>query len=218
VRHRGDVDQVWSDVESISFNTIAYSFAQLVSSLTPPPALPAVTIASVNGLSSGAATNSTELVFSGSLSQVLGADQTIVVYRNGTAVGIAQPVSSGATTWSFSLQEPTGTNSVSYTARVEDAASGRLGELSGAFALTVDTDVPLITVTTLATPSVTPLLSGTVSEGTAQVSISIGGLTRSAVNDGNGGWSLQWTDPLSSGTTYDVVATASDAAELGRGT
>ena len=93
-----------------------------------------------------------------------------------------------------------------------DSASGRLGNLSSSFALTFDTVAPLVGVNALETLSTTPLLSGTVSEATAQVSVSIGATTKSAVNNGNGTWSLQWSDTLAAGASYDVVATATDAA------
>jgi len=76
----------------------------------------------------------------------------------------------------------------------------------------VDTDAPLVSVEILETQSTTPVLSGTISEAAAQVSVSIGAISRSAVNNGNGTWSLQWIDGLTAGASYDVVATATDVA------
>ena len=206
-----DVDQVWNSIEYLVFDSSTFSYDDLVLSLSGP-VLADVTITSVNGLASGAATNSTTLSFSGNLSKALSAGQAVAVYRNGVGIGSTEPSAADPSAWSFSLQESSGTNSVSYTARVVDTASGRLGNLSSPFALTIDTVAPLVSVDILSTQSTTPVLSGTISEATAQVSVSIGSSTRSAVNNGNGTWSLQWIDALSVGATYNVVATATDAA------
>ena len=207
----GDTDQVWNGLENVSFNNVTYTYDQLVQSLSGS-SLPTVTIGSANStLISGAATNSTSLNFSGSLSQALSADQSIGFYRDGLQVGTATPTTSGATTWSFSRQEATGNNNFSYTARVL-ATGGQAGTLSSAFLLTVDTVAPQISVDALDTFDTTPLLSGTVNDGNAKVTVRIGGLTRTALNDGAGRWSLQWNDILAAGQTYDVAATALDAA------
>jgi hypothetical protein len=206
-----DVDQVWNSVENIVFNSISFSYADLVSSLSGP-VLADVTISSVNGLLSGAATSSTDLSFSGSLSQALDLGQSIAFYRDGLQLGSADVSATDPTSWSISLQESAGSNSFAYTARLVDSTSGKLGSLSSPFALTVDTVAPLVSVNALTTEDTTPLLSGTISEAAAQVSVSIGGISRSAINNGNGTWSLQWSDPLAAGPSYDVVATATDAA------
>lgn len=206
-----DVDQVWSDIEYLVFDSNTFSYADLVRSLLPPP-LADVTIRSVNGLASGAATNRTTLTFTGSLSQSLDPDQAIAVYRNGLQVGSAELDAADPTSWTVSLQESTGTNTFAYTAQVIDTRSGRSGNLSSSFVLTVDTDAPIVTVNSLQTLSTTPLLSGTISDPTAPVSVRIGAITRTASNNGNGTWSLQWSDALSAGASYDVVATATDAA------
>ena len=206
-----DVDQVWNSIEYLVFNSSTFSYDELIRNLSGP-LLPNVTITSANGLASGGATNSTTLSFSGSLSQALSAGQAIAVYRNGVQVGSTEPSAADPSAWSFSLQESSGTNSISYTARVIDTASGQLGNLSSPFALTIDTVAPLVSVDILSTQTTTPLLSGTISEATAQVSVNIGAIGRSAVNNGNGTWSLQWIDTLAAGATYNVVATATDAA------
>lgn len=208
----GDIDQVWNGLETLFFNGLATTYQQLVNNLAGP-VLPGVTIMAVNGnLTSGASTSTTALNFSGSLSQALGTDQTIAVYRNGVQVGTASPTAPGATTWSFSLQEQAGSNSFTYTARVVEGASGRLGTLSNAFVLTVDTVAPVVTVNALDTVNTTPLLSGTVSEANATVTVTIGALTRTAVTNGSGGWTLQWNDTLAAGQTYDLVVRATDPA------
>lgn len=206
-----DVDRVWNGLENLSFNSVAYSYQQLVDSLAGPP-LAAVTISSANGLASGSATNATALPFSGTLSLGLGSNQSIAFYRNGTQVGTASLTAPGATSWTFNLQEAAGTATVSYTARVVESGTGRLGTLSSPFVLTVDTVAPVVGVNALETQDTTPLLSGTVSEAGATVSVTIGALTRTAANNGNGTWSLQWNDTLAAGNTYDVVASATDPA------
>ncbi|MBD2548531.1 M10 family metallopeptidase C-terminal domain-containing protein [Microcystis elabens FACHB-917] len=206
-----DVDQVWNSVEYLVFDSVSFSYTDIVNSLLGP-VLADVTISSVNGLTSGSLTNTTTLSFQGSLSQPLDAGQTITFYRDGIELGTAEPSLADPTSWSFSFQEAAGTNAFSYTARVVDTASGRIGDLSSPFSLSIDTDPPLVTVNPLATESTTPLLSGSISEAAAAVSVSIGGLSRSAMNNGNGTWSLQWSDALSPGATYDVVVTATDAA------
>ena len=205
-----DVDQVWNSLETLSFAGISYSYGQLAESLVAP--LPSTTIAAVNGLASGAATNSTSLSFTGNLSFGLGANQAIAFFRDGVELGTATLNAPGSTAWTYSLQESDGTSTFAYTARVVEPTTGRLGSLSSPFSLTIDTVAPLVSVDSLQTDSATPLLQGSVSEASAQVSVTIGGLSRSAVNNGNGSWSLQWSDPLPSGTTYDVAAVATDAA------
>ena len=206
-----DVDQVWSGLENLSFNNVVYTYAQLVQNASAN-GLPVVGISHVNdGLSSGSATSSTALTFSGTLSQSLAADQAIAFYRDGVQVGTATPTAPGATSWSFALQEASGVNSFSYSARVL-AAGGQSGPLSSPFLLTVDTLAPVVTVDGLETYDTTPLLGGTVDDGTAQVSVTVAGLTRTAVNNGAGRWTLQWNDELAAGQIYEVAVTARDAA------
>jgi hypothetical protein len=55
-----DVDQVWNSIDYLVFNSSTFSYNDLVRSLSGP-LLPNVTITAVNGLASGAATNSTTL-------------------------------------------------------------------------------------------------------------------------------------------------------------
>ena len=207
-----DVDRVWNGLENLSFSGVATTYQQLIDNLGGP-VLPGVTIGAANGsLASGAATGSTALAFSGTLTQALAADQSIAFFRNGVQVGTASPTAPGAVNWSFDLQEASGSNTFTYTARVVEAGSGRLGTVSNAFVLTVDSVAPVVGVNALETQDTTPLLGGTVSEAGATVSVTIGALTRTATNNGNGTWSLQWNDTLAAGQTYDVMARATDPA------
>jgi Ca2+-binding RTX toxin-like protein len=99
-----DVDQVWKGLETLSFNSVAYTYDQLVQSLSLSP-LATVTIASVNGLPSGSATNATSLSFSGTLSFGLSSNQSIAIYRDGLQVGSGALSAPAATSWTFDLQE-----------------------------------------------------------------------------------------------------------------
>lgn len=211
-----DVDRVWNGLENLSFAGVATTYQLLLEQFIGPP-LPRVTIEAINGsLASGAITNATALELSGSLSQPLSAEQTITVWRDGLVVGSANPTAAGSTRWSFALEEAAGTRTVGYTAQVVEAGRSRSGPLSDPFRLTVDTEAPLVSITPLATQSLTPLLSGRVSEA-GVVTVTIGAVQRTASPDAGGGWSLLWSDPLSPGTLYDVVVEARDAAgNLGR--
>lgn len=211
-----DVDRVWNGLENLSFAGITTTYALVMERFIGPP-LPTLTIEAVNGtLTSGAITNATTLQLSGSLSQALGADQTIRVYRDGVAVGSGTATAPGSTSWSLALEEAPGTRTVTYTAQVLESGRGRSGLLSSPFQLTVDSEAPVVSITPLDTQSLTPLLSGRVSEA-GVVTVAIGAVQRTANRDASGGWSLLWSDPLSPGAIYDVVVEARDAAgNLGR--
>ena len=196
-----DVDQVWRGLETLSFNSVVYTYDQLVQSLSLSP-LATVTIASVNGLPSGSATNATSLSFSGTLSFGLSSNQSIAIYRDGLQVGTAAPTTPTATSWTFALQVTAGTNVWSYTARVVEAGSGRLGRLSNPFSLTVDTTAPTAPTLTLA--------SDTGSSGTDRLTnngnITVGGLETGgswqySINSG-----ASWSAALGATTTTFSVA------------
>jgi len=80
--------------------------------------------------------------------------------------------------------------------------------------LMIDTTAPTVTVNTLETEDRTPNLSGTVSDADAEVIITLSGRDYTAVNIGNGTWSLSggFITELNPGT-YDVAATATDAVD-----
>ncbi|MFM7265728.1 MAG: M10 family metallopeptidase C-terminal domain-containing protein, partial [Cyanobium sp.] len=206
-----DVDRVWNGLENLSFAGVATTYALVMERFIGPP-LPTPTLEAVNGsLTSGAITNATTLQLSGSLNRALSADQTISVYRDGVGGGSATPTAPGSTSWSLALEEPPGARTVTYTARVLEPGRGRSGLLSGPFQLTIDSEAPVVSVTPLETQSLTPLLSGRVSEA-AEVTVTIGGVQHAANRDASGGWSLTWSDPLTPGQIYDVIVEARDAA------
>ncbi|MCP4788022.1 MAG: Biofilm associated protein, partial [Fuerstiella sp.] len=90
---------------------------------------------------------------------------------------------------------------------------GNVGIDDTADELVIDTVVPVVSVTNLLTNDSTPDLSGLVNDPTAVVLIVVDGQTVSAVNDEVGGWSVAGDVLAALGEgTYDVQATASDAA------
>jgi len=87
--------------------------------------------------------------------------------------------------------------------------------------LTVDTTVPVVTITRLTTTDRTPQLTGTISESDCTISVNVDGNDYEVSNNDDGTWTLSggatWT--LDNNTvlelaygTYDVTVTATDAA------
>ncbi|MCF6284548.1 MAG: Ig-like domain-containing protein, partial [Candidatus Hydrogenedentes bacterium] len=79
--------------------------------------------------------------------------------------------------------------------------------------LTIDVTAPAVTVSSLTTNDTTPALSGTIDDGGASLSLSVGGQTRTPTNNGDGTWALanNSLSALSPGT-YSVAVTATDTA------
>lgn len=78
--------------------------------------------------------------------------------------------------------------------------------------LTIDLTSPLVTINNLATNVVSPELTGTVDDNTAQVEITVSGSTYAATNNSDGTWTLSAgiiTPNLTDGI-YEVNATATD--------
>ncbi|MCY2929537.1 MAG: metallophosphoesterase [Planctomycetota bacterium] len=80
--------------------------------------------------------------------------------------------------------------------------------------LTKDVVAPVVTVTPKATNDTTPSLAGTVDDPTATISVTVGGHTYSAVNNGNGTWTLpdNTISPALTRGAYNVQVTGRDAA------
>ncbi len=104
---------------------------------------------------------------------------------------------------------PDGTYNVAATAT--DAA-GNAGSDATTNELRVDTTAPTVTVNTLTTNDTTPPLSGTVNDASATISVTVGGQTRTATNNG-ATWTLanNTISPALAAGTYDVAVTATDA-------
>ncbi|MDC0288839.1 Ig-like domain-containing protein, partial [Rubripirellula sp.] len=94
----------------------------------------------------------------------------------------------------------------------EDAV-GNQGSDGTSGELVVDLTSPLVAVNSLSTNDSRPALSGTIDDASADVSLTVDGQVRSAVNNGDGTWTLA-DDSLStlSDGVYDVSVTATDIA------
>jgi hypothetical protein len=156
-------------------------------------------------LSSGSVTDETEPVLTGSLSAALEIGQSVAVYANDEKIGTA---TTEGTTWSYSTTDLAEGN-YTFTARVE--VDGTTGAFSAGFDLTVDTTAPTVTVNTLSTSDTTPVVTGTVNDPNATVRVEVNGRTYTANVDGNNNWNVEVTDVLGDKTTYQVIATATDA-------
>ncbi|MDJ0927012.1 MAG: tandem-95 repeat protein, partial [Gammaproteobacteria bacterium] len=89
---------------------------------------------------------------------------------------------------------------------------GNVGTDASIDELVVDTTAPVVTVTGLTTADNTPALTGTVSDPTATVQVTVNGTTYAATNNGDGTWTLadDTIAPALAKGTYDVSVTATD--------
>ena len=103
-----------------------------------------------------------------------------------------------------------GTFDVTVTA--EDAAGNQSFD-GTADELVIDVTSPVVSVDALSTNDSTPALGGTVDDSVAAVSVTVGGQTLAAANNGDGTWTLS-DDSLAvlNDGTYDVVVSAVDVA------
>lgn len=83
---------------------------------------------------------------------------------------------------------------------------------SDALVITYDATAPIITVNPYITNDKTPVLTGTVNDNSATISVKIGTNTFPVVNNGTGNWTLDNIVSNIADGTYDVIATATDAA------
>ena len=89
---------------------------------------------------------------------------------------------------------------------------GNAGNDSTTNELVINSKAPSVTVDVLAINDATPKLTGTVSDPTAVVKITVNGQTYTATNNGDGTWTLPdntISTPIPDGT-YDIAATATD--------
>ncbi len=80
--------------------------------------------------------------------------------------------------------------------------------------LTIDDQLPIVTVNSLTTSDTTPAITGTVDQPETLISVTIDGTTYAAINNGNGTWTLPdntITTPLSLGA-HEVTVSAEDLA------
>lgn len=138
---------------------------------------------------------------------VTGFDAADLMLVNAT-VGSFTPTD--ARNYSFTLT-PTADGPVSATVSAGGAtdASGNANVASETVTRTFDTTGPTVGVTRLTTTDTTPVISGTVGEADATVSVVVNGQTYSAAVGGTV-WAANVTNPLADGT-YAVTVTATDA-------
>ncbi len=119
---------------------------------------------------------------------------------------------SGDSTWAISDNTVAALSDGLYelSASATDAA-GNVGVDSSGEELTVDTSAPVVTFDDLITEELSPGLSGTVDDVGAEVSVTVSDSTYSAVNNGDGTWSITSTESLLVGL-YSVEVKGIDAA------
>jgi hypothetical protein len=103
-----------------------------------------------------------------------------------------------------------GAVTVSVAAGVATDTAGNPSLASNVLTRTLDTVAPTVSSDSLTTSNNTPTITGTVSDPTASVSVTIAGNTMAAHVSGTT-WSLAITSALADGP-YDIVATATDPA------
>lgn len=137
---------------------------------------------------------------------VTGFDAADITLTNGT---VATFTALDARAYTFTVT-PTADGPVTATipANVATDAVGNRNVASETVSRTFDATGPTVAVTALTTSDTTPVVSGTVGEADASVSIVVNGRTYSAAVGGTV-WAASVTDPLADGT-YVVTATATD--------
>ncbi|CAA2101397.1 Ig-like domain-containing protein [Variovorax paradoxus] len=176
---------------------------------------------------SGVPTDDTTPVLNGTLSAGLAAGEFVRIYDGATLVGTATVT---GTTWSFALPALANGSTHSYTAVVTDAA-GNESTPSPAFALAVDTTVPVQTTTIggyvddvganqgtfgsgVPTDDTTPVLTGTLGSPLAAgdvVRIYEGTTLIGTATVSGTSWSFA-TPVLAGGSTHTYTAVVADAA------
>ena len=118
-------------------------------------------------------------------------------------------VNNGDGTWTLEVPDliPDGIYDVTVTAT---DTLGNEGVDDTTDELTIDTIAPVVTVNPLKTNDNTPVLTGTIDDPEAIISVTVNGIDYTAVNNGDGTWTLQITDVIPEGI-YNVTATATDA-------
>ncbi|MGR8035612.1 Ig-like domain-containing protein, partial [Acinetobacter baumannii] len=125
-------------------------------------------------------------------------------------------VDSAAGTWTVSVP---GSGLVADTDKTIDAkvtftdAAGNSSTVNDTQTYTLDTSVPTVALEDLSTNDSTPALTGTVSDPTATVVVTIDGVDYPAVNNGDGTWALaDNTLPVLTDGPHSITVTATDAA------
>jgi|GEM_PF-2958581 len=102
-------------------------------------------VAAVMGtVANGGSTNDNAPALSGAMSAALGANEQLVVYRDGVKIGVATVT---GTTWTFADTGLADGRAYSYTAKVENNVTAAVGTTSAAYLINIDTSAPAQTVT-----------------------------------------------------------------------
>jgi hypothetical protein len=165
-------------------------------------------------------TDNTSPELTGTVDDIVDAAPVVEVTVNGVTY---EATNNGDDTWTLAAGTiatlPEGTYTVSVTATDE---SGNVGVLSETVELTINT-APVATVDTLTTSDQRPQLTGTVVDADPAVdvivTVTVNGIPYTAINNGDGTWTLPdntilGPDALPDGT-YDVSVSATDAGGTG---
>ncbi|MFV5350980.1 Ig-like domain-containing protein, partial [Acinetobacter baumannii] len=138
----------------------------------------------------------------------------VTVVVNG--VSYTATVDSTAGTWTVSVP---GSGLIADTDKTIDAtvtftdAAGNSSTVSDTQTYTLDTTAPTVVLEDVSTNDNTPALTGTVSDPSATVVVTIDGVDYPAVNNGDGTWTLaDNTLPVLTDGSHTVTVTATDAA------
>jgi hypothetical protein len=134
-------------------------------------------------VTSGTTTNDTSLSISGTITAALAAGETVRIYDGSTYLGNA---SLSGTTWSYAdIRTLSNNQSVSYAARVADAA-GNQSAAGTAYTATVDLTAPTTTASVTAITDDFGIVTGTIATGgtTNDTSLSISGTITAALAAG----------------------------------
>ncbi|MDC4484503.1 Ig-like domain-containing protein, partial [Acinetobacter baumannii] len=142
------------------------------------------------------------------------ANTVVTVVVNG--VSYTATVDSTAGTWTVSVP---GSGLVADTDKTIDAtvtftdAAGNSSTVSDTQTYTLDTTAPTVVLEDVSTNDNTPALTGTVSDPSATVVVTIDGVDYPAVNNGDGTWTLaDNTLPALTDGPHTITVTATDAA------
>jgi hypothetical protein len=131
-----------------------------------------------------------------------------------TVNGLAYDATNNADgTWTLAAGTIADLTDGTYSVTVSASDSmGNVGTDITANELSVDLTAPIVTINTLSTKVFSPAMSGTVNDPNAAVLVTVNGQTYTAVNNGNGTWTLAAgrTAKLPAGT-YSVTVSAIDA-------
>ncbi|MCU4550990.1 Ig-like domain-containing protein, partial [Acinetobacter pittii] len=138
----------------------------------------------------------------------------VTVVVNG--VTYTATVDGAAGTWTVNVPgsglEADADKTIDATVTFTDAA-GNSSTVSDTQTYTLDTSVPTVALEDVSTNDNTPALTGTVSDPTATVVVTIDGVDYPAVNNGDGTWTLaDNTLPILTDGPHTVTVTATDAA------